>query len=43
MSQALQLPILTMAGWMNRQREDAIVYLREEEIGILMESPLPSP
>ena len=30
MSQALQFLILTTAGWLNRQQEDAIEYLREE-------------
>ncbi|MFT5410978.1 MAG: hypothetical protein ACI9NC_003711 [Verrucomicrobiales bacterium] len=30
MSQALQFLILTTAGWLNRQQEDAIDYLREE-------------
>ena len=30
MSQALQLLVLTMAGWLNRQQEDVIDYLREE-------------
>lgn len=30
MSQALQFLILAMAGWLNRQQEDAIEYLREE-------------
>ncbi|MFT5042434.1 MAG: hypothetical protein ACI8TX_003421 [Hyphomicrobiaceae bacterium] len=30
MSQALQFLILTTAGWMNRQQEDAIDYLRED-------------
>jgi hypothetical protein len=30
MSQALQFFILTMAGWLNRQQEDAVDYLREE-------------
>lgn len=30
MSQALQFLILTAAGWLNRQQEDAIEYLREE-------------
>ncbi len=30
MSQALQFLVLTMAGWLNRQQEDLIDYLREE-------------
>ncbi len=30
MSQALQFLILTTAGWLKRQQEDAIDYLREE-------------
>jgi len=30
MSQALQFFILTTAGWLNRQQEDVIDYLREE-------------
>jgi putative transposase len=30
MSQALQFLILTTAGWLNRQHEDAIDYLSEE-------------
>ena len=30
MSQAPQFLILTTAGWLNRQQEDAIEYLREE-------------
>jgi hypothetical protein len=30
MSQALQFLILTAAGWLNRQQEDASEYLREE-------------
>ena len=30
MSHALQFLVLTMAGWLNRQQEDLIDYLREE-------------
>jgi hypothetical protein len=30
MSSALQFLVLTMAGWLNRQQEDLIDYLREE-------------
>ncbi len=30
MSEALQFLVLTMAGWLNRQQEDLIDYLREE-------------
>ena len=30
MSQALQFLVLTMAGWLNRQQEDVVDYLREE-------------
>ncbi|MFT5105020.1 MAG: putative transposase [Verrucomicrobiales bacterium] len=30
MSRALQFLILTTAGWRNRQQEDAIEYLKEE-------------
>jgi hypothetical protein len=30
MSQALEFLVLTMAGWLNRQQEDLIDYLREE-------------
>ena len=30
MSQALQFLVVTRAGWLNRQQEDLIDYLREE-------------
>ena len=30
MSHALQFLVFTMAGWLNRQQEDLIDYLREE-------------
>jgi len=30
MPDALQFLVLTMAGWLNRQQEDLIDYLREE-------------